>query len=393
MAGAFIAVCDDATASSWNPGGFIQLRKPEVSVVYASLSRKESNEFGFHPESSHTGTVFDHHLNFFSLVYPFKMINRNMSLALTWQHLYDFNRSWSFKITEPRWLDTDNWKYHQTGRLSSIGFSYCTQIIPRLSAGITINLWKNIHLSNQWQQHYQQIVSDRDGEVLFWGNSRETYEFSGINLNFGLLWRINAHLSTGLVFKTPFNADILYSKSEHWTDFTNPLNPDGNSNETSNDSMHMPLTAGLGIRYQMSDAFLIAADISHTNWKTFSYETEKGQTICPIDGKPVNKSKAKDTTQIRCGFEYLYIDQNAGFIIPLRAGIFYDPTPAVDARDNFYGLSIGSGLSFLSSQRFSLDMAYTLRHGNDIGKSILKHLDFQQDVIEHLFYLSLIRYL
>jgi len=393
MAGAFIAVCDDATASSWNPGGFIQLRKPEFSLVYSSLNRKESNQFGVYPESSHSGSVYNNHLNFVSLVYPFKMINRNMSIALTWQHLYDFNRNWSFKITDPEWLDTDFWKYHQTGRLSAIGFSYCTQIIPRLSAGITLNLWKNIHQSNQWQQSYQEIVSDKDGQVLFIGNSKETYEFSGFNLNFGLLWRINAHLSAGLVLKTPFNADILYSISEDWTDFINPIDPKGNSIETSNDSMHMPLSAGMGFRCQMNDVFLVAADISHTKWKTFSYEIENSQAICPINGKPINESKAKDTTQIRCGFEYLYIDQKEDFIIPFRAGIFYDPTPAVDARDNYYGLSIGSGFSFLSSQGFSLDMAYTLRLGNDVGKSILKHLDFQQDVIENLFYLSFIRYL
>jgi hypothetical protein len=393
MAGAFIAVCDDATASSWNPGGFIQLRKPELSVVYSGLNRKESSQFGHYPESDHTGTVFDHQLNFFSMVYPFKKINRNMSIALTWQHLYDFNRTWSFKMIDPRWLDTDHWEYQQTGQLSALAFSYCAQIIPRLSAGITINLWKNFHQSNQWQQNYQEIVSNRHGQMLYIGNSKEIYKFSGINLNIGLLWRITANLSTGLVLKTPFNADILYKRFEHWNDMTNDLNPTGHSIETRNDSMHMPLSAGFGVRYQIGDVFLIAADISQTNWKTFSYEIENSQTICPINGKPINESRAKDTIQIRCGFEYLYIDQNENFIIPFRAGIFYDPTSAVDARDHFYGLSFGSGFSFLSHERASVDFAYTLRYGNDVGKSTLEHLDFQQDVLENLFYLSFIWYL
>ena len=31
MGGAFIAVADDATAASWNPGGLIQLETPEIS--------------------------------------------------------------------------------------------------------------------------------------------------------------------------------------------------------------------------------------------------------------------------------------------------------------------------------------------------------------------------
>src|SRR5690554_2893241 len=33
MGGAFIAVADDATAASWNPGGLTQLERPEVSWV------------------------------------------------------------------------------------------------------------------------------------------------------------------------------------------------------------------------------------------------------------------------------------------------------------------------------------------------------------------------
>ena len=34
MGGAFIAVADDATAASWNPGGLTQLERPEISGVF-----------------------------------------------------------------------------------------------------------------------------------------------------------------------------------------------------------------------------------------------------------------------------------------------------------------------------------------------------------------------
>ena len=33
MGGAFIAIADDATAASWNPGGLTQLERPELSLV------------------------------------------------------------------------------------------------------------------------------------------------------------------------------------------------------------------------------------------------------------------------------------------------------------------------------------------------------------------------
>ena len=52
MGGAFIAVADDATAASWNPGGLIQLETPEVSIVGAGFYRSEDNTFSLHPEAS-----------------------------------------------------------------------------------------------------------------------------------------------------------------------------------------------------------------------------------------------------------------------------------------------------------------------------------------------------
>jgi hypothetical protein len=52
MGGAFIAVADDATAASWNPGGLIQLELPEISIVGTYFKRIEDNSFGNHPESN-----------------------------------------------------------------------------------------------------------------------------------------------------------------------------------------------------------------------------------------------------------------------------------------------------------------------------------------------------
>src|SRR5437763_1120257 len=52
MGGAFIAVADDATAASWNPGGLIQLERPEFSVVGEAFSRREALHFADFPKVS-----------------------------------------------------------------------------------------------------------------------------------------------------------------------------------------------------------------------------------------------------------------------------------------------------------------------------------------------------
>src|SRR3989338_6938604 len=43
---AFIAVADDATAASWNPGALIQLERPELSVVGSFLSTQQDFDTG-----------------------------------------------------------------------------------------------------------------------------------------------------------------------------------------------------------------------------------------------------------------------------------------------------------------------------------------------------------
>ena len=59
MAGAFIAIADDATAASWNPAGLIRLERPEVSIVGAYFDRREDFSSDFHPEIDNPGKMDD----------------------------------------------------------------------------------------------------------------------------------------------------------------------------------------------------------------------------------------------------------------------------------------------------------------------------------------------
>jgi hypothetical protein len=54
---------------------------------------------------------------------------------------------------------------------------------------------------------------------------------------------------------------------------------------------------------------------------------------------------------------------------------------------NYLGFSLGSGISV---GRYIFDIAYQYRFGNDVGESILGHMEFSQDIYEHTVYLSLI---
>ena len=92
MGGAFIAVADDATAASWNPAGLTQLKKPEFSFALSYFSRRDDFSSSNHPETGGVQKSLSKDLNYFSVAYPFKLLQRNMIVSLNYQLLYEFDR-------------------------------------------------------------------------------------------------------------------------------------------------------------------------------------------------------------------------------------------------------------------------------------------------------------
>ncbi len=398
MGGAFIAVADDATAASWNPGGLIQLKKPEISVVGNWFHRIEDNEFGDNPEASGSQTVSGQDINYLSMAYPFTLFNRNMIVSLNYQHLYDFTRERKFPFTLTDELDyginsikmvvEGNQHYEEKGSLSAIGLAYCIQIIPQLSFGFTLNLWDDDITDNKWEENYHTTGSQTVGSLPlgpFQYDAIEKYSFSGFNANMGILWRATDKLTLGLVFKSPFTADLKHETT------TDSIDHNGRiiSTETSDEKLDMPMSYGIGLSYRFSDKFTVAADIYRTEWQDFIRTDAEGEETCPVTGKSIHESDIDPTYQVRLGAEYLFINRKPRYVIPLRAGVFYDPAPAEGSPDDYYGASLGSGIAI---GRYVFDIAFQYRFGNNVGASsmIQSYDNFSQDVDEYMVYSSLI---
>lgn len=105
----------------------------------------------------------------------------------------------------------------------------------------------------------------------------------------------------------------------------------------------------------------------------------------PSTNAPIDESDIDATTQVRLGGEYLFIGDRA--IIPLRAGIFYDPEPAPDHPDDFWGVSIGSGIVY---KQVAFDLAYRFRFAEDVRTATVGTGEASQDVQRHTLYLSVI---
>jgi long-subunit fatty acid transport protein len=392
MGGAFIAVADDATAASWNPGGLIQLETPEVSIVGATFYRSEDNTFGTNPEGSGRESVSDRDVNYFSLAYPFVLSNHNMIVSLNYQHLYDFTREWDFPLAQsiPILSLTREIDYKQTGGLYAIGLAYCVQITPTFSFGITLNFWEDWLGDNGWVQNTKETGTGNFAGFPFdyRTSSHDRFSFSGFNANMGILWNATPKLTLGAVFKAPFTADLKH-KHRSSASFIFPTNPalDNTASDSfrAKEHLDMPMSYGIGFAYRFSDELTVSADIYRTEWQHFVLKDSAGRKASPISGLPITESDVKPTHQVRIGAEYLLIKPK--YIIPLRAGLFYDPAPAEGSPDDFFGFTLGSGIAY---GRFIFDIAYQFRFGNDVGDSILQALDFSQDVKEHTLYASMI---
>jgi len=388
MGGAFIAIADDATAASWNPGGLIQLETPEVSAVGAYVHREEDNSFGDHPEASGSQSVDEWNLNYLSGAYPFQAFERNMIVSLNYQRLYDFNREWNFAYNTSH--GPVNFDYDQEGGLYALGLAYSVEIVPSLSAGVTFNYWGDFFSDQSWTQKYDVNRKTTVGgnPVTYTGNKREKFSFSGFNANIGFLWNINSNWTLGGVFKTPFTADITH-KINGFDSTVWPTDPRQNTytpfTYRYDEELEMPMSYGLGVAHRFNDVFTMAFDLYRTHWNDFVYKNHDGTKTSPISGKPIDQSDIDPTTWARLGAEYLFIRDT--MVIPVRAGLFYDPAPAEGSSDKFYGFSVGSGIAY---GPYVFDVAYQFRFGNNVGKSALEGVSFSQDVREHTVYMSMV---
>ncbi len=384
MGGAFIAVADDATAASWNPGGLFQLKLPETSYVCSAFHRVEDNVFDESPESSGIQSVSGSNINYLSAAYPFNYWGRNMIISVNYQHLYDFSREWNLPIT----LESEETSvvytldYQQEGSLSAFGIAYCIQIIPRFSFGFTLNLWEDTLSKNEWEEKtYERGMFDEYEFELY---RYDRYALSGFNFNLGILWRsFNDRLSIGAVLKSPFSADLKheYTYSSVQPGQEIPISVSCMKHE----KMDMPISYGLGVTYRFSDEFMAAMDVYRTEWDDFIRTDAEGRETSPVTGLSPAESDIDPTHQVRMGAEYLFIKPT--YMVSLCGGLFYDPAPAMGEPDDYFGFSIGSGFQ---TGQWNVDIAYQYRFGNRVGASVMQSLKFSQDVHEHTVYSSVI---
>lgn len=392
MGGAFIGVADDCTAASWNPAGLVQLERPEISMVGAYSIRTEDISYAYSSESSGPQQNSGLDVNYLSAAYPFVLFNRNMLFSLNFQKQYDFSKTaqqqYSFSLPD---LEQDQTaEAEMDGALKTISPAFAARIFDSLSLGMTINLWRDDLYDNAWTiKSHLQIRDTIPGVYTLveqW-DQKDTYSFSGYNVNLGLLWNINRIFSLGMVLKTPFTAslehhdDDVHSYATYIEPDTEPVLSKTVDSRSFNESLDMPMSYGAGIAARLSDELTLDLDLYHTEWDRYVLHTYDGRDISPVTGKETHETRIGDTTQVRLGGEYLLVREQT--VIPCRAGLFYDPEPWEGSAEDFWGISIGSGIAY---KNLVYDIAYQYRFAYDVRAN----QNSSQDVRQHTVYMSVI---
>jgi long-subunit fatty acid transport protein len=395
MGGAFMSIADDATASSWNPAALIHLKKPESSITFSYEHLQEKNFFSAHQEASGNQFVSKNTINYLSGAFPFAFARTNMVLAASVQRLYSLSRQWNFPFQENTEIEsyTSKISYEQKGDLYAAGLSLCLEIFqPNLSLGITINQWKDGLFGDEWERRYQVSSTGVYGNSQYTEkqDNKSAYSYKGVNTTIGLIWNINEQWRLSTVVKTPFNATVREMTQQKY-DYESPTEIQDRPTQytTKESSLEMPLTWGLGLLYRYHENFYLAADFYETHWHHFLLRSE-GREICPLSGRDRKDFQMDRTYQVRLGCEYIWTDPIHRKLIPFRLGFFYDPMPSENNGDDIYGISLGTGWTVLD--KYSIDIAYQFRYGNNVGGHYLSHLGFSQDVRESQIFCSFILY-
>lgn len=395
---AFIAVADDATAASWNPGGLPQLEKPEFSFALEAVAREMRRGSNSHPEAEGKDSFNFEDFNYASLVFPFHL-GVNMVVSLNYLKLFRFDKEMNFSIDEEEMdsrreiITNSDYDFDQDGSFSVLAPAFGINVTERLSLGITLNIWNHdITGSSRFKKKEftrleGKAIFSNGPSLTFKGYFREINKIEvdeGYSVVIGGLYRLNKYWAFGAVVKPAFDLELDHEFTSK--DILNGIRSEP-TNDPRNAELDMPMILGAGVAWRPNDSLTISTDITWTDWSKYQFIQDGGREN-PVTGRATSMDKLKDTYTLRLGSEYLFVSGN--YILPLRWGIGYDPAPAVDSADDFYTLNVGTGIQLF--KRVNVDIAYEFRWGNNVNSDTLQIIRANQNVYRHRFLSSLIVY-
>ncbi|MFM2091278.1 MAG: hypothetical protein RLZZ127_1767 [Planctomycetota bacterium] len=395
MGGAFAAVADDATASTWNPAGLVQSERPEASLS-ASLTRfRSDSEDGGSDQD--TRTEIDHA----AAMLPFFALGCMQTVGVAWMRQYDMGRAVAWETSTTGDLSVDERQSRtREGSLSTLGVSWAIEPTPGLSFGATVNRWDHrLTGASTYEEH-----ASSDGTSVFTVDGLElsrtvdaadsTVEMevaSGTGLVLGAMWQAAPWLTVAAVLRPESTLDLRRDVHAVQTTESSILGvPEPTvtteRSATSDLRVRLPPMATLAMAWRPDDDRTLAVDATWTRWSRFRVTDAEGERS-PLS-PAVDPGDFSDLWTIRLGYEQAVVLDRV-VLIP-RVGALMEWTPAVSPapsitrtdevtadKDLWLGASAGLGV-FTRSVLW--DLAVQVRHAEDAGSGQFTSPDQSADV-------------
>lgn len=372
MGGAFSAVADDASASTWNPAGMAQLDRPELGVSAGWYWRRVERDGA--ADDRRDDVDLDHA----SVLLPFHAFGCQQTVGLSWQRQFEFGRTATVasRVEDGMGLVIDQLvEVEQEGALAAWGVSYAIELRPGLALGATLHVWDD---GLTGRSRYRKDVHEVDVADLGFpfppmtsgvDEHRETEVSEGYSVVLGMWWQALPALTVAAVVKPGYELRLATERESTLTSMTGSVT----TRDRLSARFHYPTSATLGLAWRHGDRDTIACDATWTQWSRYRL-VEDGRTTSPVNSY-ISHHDFADGISVRLGYEHLAIFDEV--VVVMRIGALYEelpgaaPAPSVErfaetraVVDRYYGATIGTSLCF---EHLLYDLGAQIRQGRDVG--------------------------
>jgi len=279
LGGATIANMDDPFSTIQNPARIPLIKNSQVTLglyneIFKEISSLDDNRFSGTDVPCKSALK----INYMGFSCPFQLFAMDMAVSISYSPKYSFERSFSFtQNDENEMTDQRQWKLNQNGYLSAISLAYGIKFHSDWSFGLCWNFFRNDLLDNQFNQEtsmkgYRQNIIKFEEYFM----QKVSHDFSGNNVNMGLIWHVYSRLTAGAVFQTQLINQISSQVYEFHS-------YNGNSNDagpvvSSTDHLKIPISWGIGMSYSPIDNLNMLMDFCQITWEDLQYKNAIGTT-------------------------------------------------------------------------------------------------------------------
>lgn len=357
MAGAFIALANDPSAIWHNPAGIAFLKGTRLSVGTTLIRPTSSLDLTNWPVPSQRNWEQLNQTFFPSTVYFTQSLSEKVTIGFGFFSPYGLGAKWAENTDQERYLAFPLRYLGYSDDMKTFFFNptVAVKMTDRFSLGVGVSYvystvkFNLVRLADLGPYGTYDVPAAMEGT----GNS--------FCWNAGLLYR-GENFSFGLNYRSAFTIDFTGDLSLDTSLVPPALQPFVPTEAGGETSFKFPHILGAGIAFNLTERFLLTADIHYVLWSKFD------ELVVTFDNPAVEElvlpEDWKDAFTYRAGLQYMVSE---GFA--LRGGVIYDTTPqpekSVDPLlpdANRFALTAGFGYKI---GPVVVDLAYQYEKFND----------------------------